>query len=179
MAKKLIALFVLVATLFVFASCSMPPKFDLEKAEDNLEDHDYTVQYTDDADDLDEGMKELLYAYKSDEDDDDRDYLYVAKFETMKLANLYYKQLKLNFKTEKDEYEAEIAALKLQIKIAKYELKKYGDDSGWDDDDIDDMQDELKELKEEFKEYKKDYKFGILGKTVWYGTAKALKDSKK
>lgn len=179
MAKKLIALFVLVATLFVFASCSMPPKLNLEKAADNLEDNDYLVMYTDDEDELEAGMKEMLRAMKMDKDGDDGEYLYIVKFKTLKLARLYYKQLKLQFKTEKDEYEAEIAALKLEIKTAKYELKKYDDDANWDEDDIDEMKEELEELQKEFKEFKKDSKFGILGKTVWTGTAKAFKDSKK
>ena len=179
MAKKLIALFVLVATLFVFASCSMPPKLDLEKAADNLEDNDYVVMHTDDEDELEAGMKEMLRAMKMDKDGDDDEYLLVIKFETFKLAKLYYKQLKLQFKTEKDEYEAEIAALKLEIKTAKYELKKYDDDSAWDEDDIDELEEELEELQEEFKKFKKEGKFGIIGKTVWTGTAKAFKDSKK
>ena len=175
--KKLVALLLVVSTLFIFASCSMPPKLDLEKAADNLEDEDYFVTYVDDEDKLPAGIVERLYAY-GDDDDDDQDYLMILKFETLQSARLYYKQLKLKYKEEITDYKEQIKALKLEIKTAKYELRKFDDDSDWDDDDIDDLKEELEDLREEFKEFKKDSKFGIMGKTVWAGTKGALKDSK-
>lgn len=176
--KKLVALLLVVSTLFIFASCSIPPKLDLEKAAENLEDNDYAVIYTDDEDELEAGMKEILMATKMDKDGDDDESIYIVKFETFKLAKLYYKQLKLEYKEDITDYKERIKALKLEIKIAKYELKKFDDDSGLDDDDIDELKEELEDLREEFKEFKKDSKFGIMGKTVWCGTAKAFKDSK-
>ena len=175
MAKKLIALFVLVATLFVFASCSMPPKLNLEKAKDNLEDNGYYVDYDDDEDDLDANEAEYLRA--SEEDGDG--YIEITKFKTLKSARLYYKELKLSYDLRVKYFKAQIEALKLEIKTAKYELKKYDDDANWDEDDIDELKEELEELQEEFKEFKKETKFGIMGKTVWSGNADGLKDSKR
>ena len=171
--KKLIALLLVVSTLFIFASCSMPPKLNLEKAAENLED-DYEVDYYDDEDDLDVDEAEYLEAKEKDGDG----YIEITKFKTLKSARLYYKELKMSYDLSVQYYKAQIKAKKLQIKTAKYEYRKYDDDSRWDDDRIDDLKEQLEELQEAFREFKKESKFGIMGKTVWSGNADGLKDSK-
>ena len=171
MAKKLIALFVLVATLFVFASCSMPPKLNLEKAKDNLEDNGYVVMYDDDG----EGSQvKRLRAVGEDGEE-----LEIIEFATFKAARLYYQELKLQQKMGKKMYKLYVKQLKLEIKTAKYEVRKFDDDADYEEDDIDDLKDSLEEFKENYREEMKEYKFGILGKVVWFGDADALKDSKR
>ncbi len=162
--KKFLALILasvmILSCMIVFSSCTPRPKMDLEDAEDNLEDEDYYVLYSDDIDEP--GYKERLSASNGD------DYLIVIVFEDAKLAKLYYEEAKASMNYEKEELERE---------IARYEhmLKKYDDDLT--SAEVDDMEDELKDLKKELKEYK-EYVIGKSGKTVWAGTKDAIKDSK-
>ena len=167
--KKILSMFlavVMIATcIMALASCAPRPLLkDLEKAADNLEDEDYHASYTDDEDRLGVGMVERLTASSEDGDD----YLYVVVFETSKLASIAYDEAKLNLEHEKE-------TLKLEIKRIKHILKKF--DSDLKSDEIDEYEDELKELEEELEEYK-NFVIGKSGKTVWYGTKDAIKDSR-
>ena len=67
--------------------------------------------------------------------------------------------------------------LKLEIKILENQLKKYEDELK--SEEINGLQDEIKELEEELEDLKEAYIFGKNGKIIWYGTEKALEDSKK
>ena len=162
--KKLLALALIIVSIFSFASCSLfaaKPEFDLDDAKDALEDADYTVIYEDDLDTP--GIKEYLRAYDSKDNS-----LTIIVFEDAKLANLAYQQQKLEFEYDKDELE-------LEIKANEHRLDKYEDDL--DSADIDSIEDDIKDMNKELKEMK-DYVIGKSGKTIWYGTKDAIKDSK-
>ena len=172
-----ISLMVLTLTL---ASCGPSPKFNLEKAAENLERRDYMVSYKDDydEDDIDEMMiKESLFAHDGDEE------VTIMKFRDVRTAKLYVKSMKLRRQYEIDEIKYEIKLLKIQKKalintMLRYAFKLESDD--FDDiiEDIKDIQDEIKECREEIKDVKKEYSCGRMGKTVWYGTEGAIKDTK-
>ena len=157
----LLAVAMLVSSVFVLSSCGKKPRLDLEKAEKALEDNDYYVSYSDDIDEP--GIEESLYAYK------DEHTLVIVKFEKSSTAKLYYQQVKM-------QMEQEIESLEMEIKLTKHMLSKYDDDM--DSDEIDDLEDELKDLEKELEEIKEDYVIGKSGKYVWYGDAKAIEDSK-
>ncbi len=164
--KKLLSLILagalLVGAMFALTSCFGPkPELDLEKAEENLEDADYSVQFDDDYD------KDDVYAATLYASDDDDNYLRIMEFNNVKFAKLYEKQLKL-------EADYALEEAKLQIKAMKLQLKEYGDDL--DDDEIEYMEEQIEKLEEEIDEY--DYVVGRKGKVVWEGTKEAIKASK-
>ena len=157
----LLALLMLVSSVFVLSSCAQKPKLNLEKAEEALKDNDYYVSYDDDSSST--GVAEALYAYKDDHK------LVIMKFEKSSTAKIAYEQLKM-------EYEHEIESMEMEIKAAKHTLKTYEDDMK--SDEIKALEDEIKDLEKELEETKEDYVFGRSGKYVWYGDAKAIEDSK-
>jgi len=159
----LLALTLLVCGALTLTSCAPKPELYLEEAKDNLEDADYEVSHVDDEDMLSPAVKESLSAH------DDDNYLYIVVFNDTKSAKLAYKEFKL-------ESDQEIEALELEIKSIKHYLKKYEDDL--DSDVIDEYEDELKDLEKELEEEKDEFVVGRSGKTVWYGTKDAIKDSK-
>ena len=164
--KKLLALLLVIVSIFSLASCSLlaaKPELDLEDAKDNLEDAKYTVYLEDDVDEP--GIKEYLRAY----DEDGENYIYIVVFEDTKLANLMYKQQQLELKSEKEN-------LKIEIQAQEHRLDKYDDDL--DSDEIDEIEDDIKDMEKELEELKKEYVIGKSGKTVWYGTKDAIEDSK-
>ena len=182
MKKTLLRIFALALTLCTvlsLASCFSPkPKRDLEKAEDNLEDEDYIVSYTDDEDKLPINVVEKLTA----KDDDDNE-LTVTVYGDYKSARLAYKQLKLQKEYTIDSYERTIDYYEIQVKMLKNQLKKYDDDlknAEIDalEDSIDEYEDMIKDTKKELKEYKDEWVIGRSGKKVWSGTEKAIKASK-
>ncbi len=172
-----ISLMVLTLTL---ASCGATPKFNLEKAAENLKDEGYYVSYEDefDEDDYDEMMiKEALSAYDGDEE------VTIMKFRDARTAKLYLKSMKLRRQYEIDEIKYEIKLLKIEKKalintMLRYAFKLDGDDFEDIIEDIKDIQEEIKECREEIKDVKKEYSCGRMGKTVWYGTEGAIKDTK-
>lgn len=161
MKTKLLALLLLVAMMLTMVSCAGRPKLNIDKAKDNLEDNGYFVMTYDDPT---IGVNEVLSASNGD------DSLYIGKFDTAKMAKIAYNQLK-------EKYDYEVKALKLEIKEVKYILRKYKNELK--SAEIDSYEDKLKDLQEELEDLKKDYVFGISGKTVWYGTVDAAKDSRK
>ena len=165
MKRIILAALLLVAMVLTFASCGKKPELDFDDAEKNLKGEDYEVQVIDDDDLLPAGMVEVLRA----EDDNDNE-LYIATFETAKYAKIQYKILK-------QEHEAEIEATELQIKQIEYMLKHF--DGDLESAEIDKYEDKLKNLEKELEELKEDWVIGIKGKTVWYGTADAVEDSRK
>jgi len=161
--KILLAMMLVIASLLTFTACFAPaPAKNLEKAEDALEDADYTVHYEDDSDSP--YIKETLYA-----SDDDDNTLSVRVFNDAKTAKIFYEQMKNELDYEKDEIKAE-------IKLYEHLIKKYEDDL--DSDEIDEYEDDIKELKDELEELE-NLVVGRSGKTVWSGTKDAIKDSKK
>ena len=157
----MLAVLMLVGSVVVLSSCGAKPKLNLEKAEEALKDNDYMVSYSDDVDEA--GVEESLYAYKEGNS------LVIIKFAKSSTAKLYYQQMKM-------EQEYEIKSLEFEIKAAKHMLDKY--EKELDSDEIDELEDEIKELEKELEEYEEDSVIGRSGKYVWYGTAKAVKDSK-
>ena len=160
-----LAFVMIFACIFSLSSCfGDKPELDIGKAEDALEDEDYSVTVVDDEDMLSPGMVERLYAYNDD------DTLVIVEFENSKTATLFYKSKKLDI-------EQEIEALKLEIKYLEHILDEYSRDI--DRDDEDDYKDELKDLKKELSELQDEYVVGKSGKIVYYGTKDAVEDSKK
>ena len=162
--SMLLALVMLVTCFMALSACAPRPYLkDLEEAAENLEDADYFATYTDDEDNLGVGVVERLSAY-----DDDDNYLYVIVYASNKLASLSYEELKAELEAEKESTKREIERIKHILKKFDGELKS---------DEIDEYEDELKDLEEELEEYK-NFVIGKSGKTVWYGTKDAIKDSK-
>jgi hypothetical protein len=163
---KLLALALLVASVFSLASCSLfapKPETDLKDAEKALEDNKYTVSHVDDEDELSAGVAEYLSASNDD------DYLRVTIYKDSTLASIAYEELQQNLKEEK-------AAIKRNIKKYKHLIKKYKDDLK-DDDLLDSYEDRLEDYEEQLEEMKNAV-IGKSGKTVWAGTKDAIKDSK-
>ena len=94
--------------------------------------------------------------------------LYVTVYATTKLAKLDYENRKAQLEYYKESLEREIKKIKHILDKLDDELKS---------SEIDDYEDDLKDLEKQLKEYK-EYVVGISGKTVWYGTKDAIKDSK-
>ncbi len=161
----LLALVMLVSSVFVLSSCAAKPELDLEDAKKNLEDEEWIVRFEDDKDLLGAGYEETLTAY----DKDYEEYISIIKFEKAATAKLYYKQLKW-------EYDQSIESLEKEIEWAEHLLSKYEDDMK--NDEIDELEDEIKELEKELEEYKEEYVIGRSGKYVWVGTEKAIEASK-
>ena len=162
--KKLLALLLVIVSIFSLASCSLfaaKPKLNLDDAKDNLEDNDYSVTYVDK--DAGTGVKEYLRAY-NDKGDEITIYIY----EDATSASIAYKMAKLN-QDQQEEYN------KLRLKRYQNLLKKYEDDMS--SSEIDSVEDSIKDLKKSMKD--NDYVIGKSGKTVWYGTKDAIKDTKK
>ena len=167
MKKNLLKVF-FVACLMVLtltlASCGATPKFDLEKAAENLERRDYWVNYEEDYDDEDEPqIKEYLSAHDGDQS------ITIIKFNDLRSAKLYYKIMKI-------EYEAELKELKLGLKAYRWAKIRYA--GKLDSDQKEDLQEEIDELKDELEEGKKEITFGRIGNIVWYGSEEAIKDTK-
>ena len=166
--KKILSMLlavVMLATCFMALSACAPRPYlkDLEEAAENLEDADYFATYTDDEDYLDVGEVERLTA-----SDDDDNILYVVVYASNKLASLSYEELKASLEAEKESTKREIERI-------KHILKKFDDEL--ESAEIEKYEDDLEELEEELEEYK-NVVIGKSGKTVWYGTKDAIKDSK-
>ena len=166
--KRILAAMLVVILAFssviLLSSCAAKPEMDLEKAKDNLEDEDYSVNYSDE--DNETGIEEYLSASKTK--GDDYDYVRIIKFSDAKLAKLEYKGLK----QDRDTYKKEI---KLELEKYEYMLSKYDDELTSEEEDY--IKEEIKELEKELEEYD-DYVIGRSGKTVWYGTKAAIEASK-
>ena len=164
MKTKLLAICLILATLFCITSCGAKPKLNFEKAQKNLEDKDYMVMFSDDEDDLKPGMAAYLSA-----SDGDENRLVMIEYKDLKSAKLAYKEYKLSIESKIEEKE-------LEIKELKNILKKY--DADLDSEAIDNCEDEIKELQDEIKDLKKETLYGRSGKIFWYGTKDAVKASK-
>ena len=161
--KKFLALLLVLVMTFALASCSLfsKPELDLDDAQDNLEDEDYSVRYEDDEDNLGAGVEEYLSAY-----DDKDNYLRITVYASAKLAKLDYKARKLQIDTQ-------IKETKLEIQQIEYLLENYKKDL----DDPSDYKDQLKDLEKELEQLE-EMVVGKSGKTVWYGTKDAINASK-
>ncbi len=159
--KKLLVLMLAMVCVLGLVACAPAPVMDLDDASDNLEDEDYTVFYNEDGDES-EGIEETLYASNDD------DHLIIIRFKKASTAKLYYKNLK-------NTHNRELKSIKANIKYQENLLKNY--DGDMDSDTEDYYEDSIKEKEKDIKE-SKEYVYGIRGKTVWYGTKDAIKDSK-
>ena len=157
----LLALLMLVSSVFVLSSCAKKPELDLEDAKEALEDAEYIVYYEDDTEST--GVEEMLSARKDEYD------ITIIKFEKASTAKLAYQELKL-------EREYEIESLKLEIKSTKHMLSKYEKDLS--SSEIDNYEDEIKEMEKKLEELQKETVIGRSGKYVWTGDLKALEATK-
>lgn len=167
--KKIISSFVafimIIGLVLSVSSCVAIPKLDLKQAERALKEENYYVSYIDDAEDLDAGELERFSASSRDE----KDYLYVTRYETIKLAKLNYEVIKL-------ERQSNIDSIKKEIKVIEYTLKKF--DKELSRTEYNDLSDDLENLYDALDTLQKDLSIGINGKYVWIGTKNAIKDSK-
>ena len=159
----LLAAVMLVGCMLAFTSCAQPAIWDLDKAEENLKDNDYSVSYIDNEDELEAGVAKKLYASK------DEEYLSITVYKDTKTAKYVYENLKL-------EYDMGLKFYKNEINRLENLLKKHKDDLS--DSQIERYEDDIKDYKEYIDEAKKESTFGRIGKTVWYGTKTAAEDSR-
>lgn len=162
---RIIALALVIACVFTIVACAKP-ELDIAEAKANLEAKDYFVS-TGDGEGMfvnNPAIVEYLTATNGDEN------LTIVKFETSKAAKLYLQSLEL-------QVENKIEELELEIKLAKYMLKKFDDKLS--SDEIDDYNDEIKDCEEEIDELEEQLdNMGRSGKSVWTGTEDAIKASK-
>ena len=159
--KKLLELTLALVFVLGLVACAPAPKMDLEDAQENLEDEDYYVYYSEDGDES-EGIEESLYGYNDD------DMIVVVRFAKASTARLYYSQMV-------SSKNRELKSSKTYLKYKEHILKTYSDDM--DSDMEDSLEDSIENLEDEIKETK-DIVIGMRGKVVWYGTKDAIKDSK-
>lgn len=194
MKKTLIRIFALVltiCTLFSLASCFAPkPELDLEKAAENLEDEDYYAGFVDDEDYLEFNMTEMMFAIEKDADFDLDDlayvfsdptelgtelivekteFLMVVTYADSKSAKYMHDNLKLAL-----DYAVDSA--KLNVKAMENTVKEYEDDL--DNDDIDNYEDDIKDINKMIERVDEEIVLGKSGNTVWFGTKKAIEESK-
>ena len=162
MKKRILALVMILVSLFSLASCALFPVYNSLDLESMLQGYGYIVDTVDGN--LNEGITGYVHAYKTDSDD----YLYYIYCENLSTANKIYKY----FKTQN---EAEVAALKMKLERASYALN--------DATDIDgskklnyfeiylDAQYELEKAE--------NFKCGYFANVVWYGTKQAVADIKQ
>jgi predicted nucleic acid-binding Zn-ribbon protein len=163
--KRILAFVLVIACVVPFVACAKP-QLNLEKAEANLKEADYTVTVKEDPS---TGVEVMLVAVK-DVLSKDAKGVTIMKFETVKLAKLYY-QAKVM------ETEQEIEQLELRIKTIKHMLNKFEDELS--SDEIDSYNDSIKEAKAEIEELKEDLKTtGRSGKYVWEGDKDSIKASR-
>ena len=166
--KLIIALALVLSCVVALVSCGGPkPKLNLKKAEANLEDNGYEVDF----EEYDKGdnpiIRAALYA-----ENEDGDWIEITKFDTKKLAKLSYKALVLEIENKIDE-------LKLQLKTYKYTLRKFDKDFGsfeikYLEEMISDTKDQIDALKDSLD------CIGRSGKYVWEASSKnVIKDTKR
>ena len=160
-----ITLVITVTLILSLSSCVGIPELDFRMAEISLDRTNYSVDYETDVDDLEAGYLSAFYAEKYSTGD----YLVMVEFETTKLAKLYYQSIKM-------ENEAAINSKKQEIKIIEYKLNKF--DKELTRDERNDLNDDLRELYNDLADLEDGYSYGINGKIVWYGTTRAIEDSK-
>ena len=128
--------------------------------------HEVIVVVNDKEEALEVNVVKTLYAYSFEDKDSG---LYMTEYADKKSAKLAYEEIKA-------EYETAIEELKREIKEYENILKKYEDKL--DSDKIDHYEDEIKDLEKELEELKEDSAYGRSGKVVWYGSVKAVEDTK-
>ena len=166
----LLALLMLFCTVTALASCGKEkPELNLKTAAKNLEKAGYEIHYEDDDIgeifdlDLSFGAVEYLEA-----NDDDENFIGIAKFESEKIAKLFYKALKLELEDEIKYYEQNLEYYEAVLKKGEKSLSS---------DDIDDIKDYIKYCEEELELYET-LTYGRDGDIIWVGTERAIKDSK-
>lgn len=166
--KKILAILLIAVMMFSMTSCfGKPgkPELDLTYAKKNLKALDYIVGIEDDDDFLEPGVIEELEA----DSEDGSESLYIVTYKNTKYAKIMYKMLK-------QENEATIKSLKLEIKQLKYVLRKYA--KTLDSYTVETLNEELEDLRRELDERQDNYVFGRKGRFVWYGTPEAVRNSK-
>ena len=159
---RIVALILLVACMLTLVSCAKP-KTDFEKAKTNLTNKGYNVSINDDPSAA--GVDSVLTATKGIMDiiAGDADMIVITKYETLKAAKLALEEAKLSI-------EQAIEAKKLDLKIAKYNNKKFDADN---DSAIEKLEDDIEDLKDAYE------LIGRSGKYVWSATSKeAIKATK-
>ena len=161
--KKILSMLLVIATMLTvcmsLVACGGPkPNTNFKQAEKKLEKRDYSIEIMEGEDMFAEyqgalAIEEILYAVSDDGDD----VIVILKLDSKKSAKLLYKTMQELYGTKGSNY-----------KFTKYYLKKYGKD----------LEDSAKKrLKADLKTMEKTI-CGHSGRYVWYGTKKAIKDSK-
>lgn len=173
-----LALLLLLACVTALASCGKDemPELDLKKAAKNLEKEGYSVEYEKNPTDGDIELADMdveivsagLVEYLDAWSEDYGDCIGMAKFESEKLAKLWYQYFKL-------EVEDYIKFLEYQRSKSESLLKETKDMLS---------SDEIEELKEMIKDHEKElerFKEIVVerdGDVIWIGTPKAIRDTK-
>ncbi|MBR2967822.1 MAG: hypothetical protein IKC35_03480 [Clostridia bacterium] len=160
-AKALSILLVLVFGVATFTACAPRPKFDFEKAKENLEAAELIVTLHEYEDDYEEVRR--LSAYKIDVLGDDDMELTIYEYTKAQFANLNYKAAKM-------ELDMTIEALKLEKEALKLRLKH---DESLDEEDKAELEEDLLDVEKEIEKYK-NYVIGKSGKYVWIASCKEI-----
>ena len=164
--KIFVATLIAVLTACSFVACTTP-ETDIALAKSRLENKGYYVMYETESEIDEVGQVETLYATK--DVGDDTEYIRMIRFDTYKMAKLYYKQLEKAIEWAIEEYE-------LELDIAEFTLDEYEDKLTQEEKEG--LREEIAELKANIEqaEDQKDL-MGRSGKVIWYGTETAIEDT--
>ena len=157
----LLALMMIIGTL-ALVSCGPKPELDIDAAAKALEKADYDV----DVDD--EFSNPSIEKRLSAESEDGKDYIYIVVYKDTKSAKLAYEDQKMSL----DQYKEEI---KLKIETYEHLIDEY--ESDLKSDEINSYKDKIKDYEKTLEEMD-EYVIGRSGKTIWYGTEKAVEATK-
>ena len=161
MKKVFLSTILIIAMIFTLVSCSLPgPELNVLDAKKNLKSEGYSV--TIENENIGVGIEEMLEARKGN------DYINIIYFEDIAYASIYYKKLK-------NEYEYEIKELELSIQSIEYVLANYSSDLT--DERMAAYTNKLNRLKKQL-DNSTNYGCGMIGTIIWYGTARAIEDTK-
>lgn len=164
--KSIVAILLIISSIFTLVSCARPKK-DIDEAADNLRDNGYTVTFYS-SDENGAGIADKISAYKTTYDGTLR--LQLVEFESTKLAKLYYQALRIAI-------QEKIKENKLSIKAMKHMINKFKDDLS--SDEISSYKQMIVDLKAENKELREQLNCtGRSGKYVWQGDLEAIKATK-
>ena len=178
----LLATMMILGCMLTLSSCFLlkndpKPELDLEDAQENLEDKDYTVIYKDNEDELPDGVVEQLEA----KNEENGYTITITVYKDKDLAELAYKAQKLNDEMYTKMYKADDASAvrvryapklsKIEYQEAKHMLENYKRDL--DDDEIE----KYKKIVDEYENGSSDTVYGHSGNVYWYGSKAAVEDS--
>ena len=162
MKKRIIALILLVSTLFTLTSCAFVPVYNSPELVVVLEKYGYDI--TDVDEEVQEGIVGYLYGSKKSTGDE----IYYIYCEDISSARSVYNYIKTTQK-------AKIAAIKMEIDKVEYALYKSEGVSASEKGDYYERYVELTEELESIESYTCGHGLNL----VWYGTKQAVADIRK